>query len=98
MVSIATYLDRNWTRDRDEDGLFEPVYLEQAYRGLDTVRFWRAEVSADLFGCFIVEILSGSIGGKGRVVIRSFASVDEAALEVGRLCHEAMARGFRPLH
>ncbi|MDN2578957.1 WGR domain-containing protein [Aquibium sp. ELW1220] len=98
VVSIEPYLDRNRTRDRDEDGLFEPVHLEQAYRGLDTVRFWRAEISADLFGCFIVEILSGSKGGKARVAIRSFADFDEAAMEVGRLCHEAMARGFRPLH
>ena len=95
---MAAFRDIFHSPESDDDDLYEPVHLEQAFRGLDSIRFRRAEVSADLFGCFIVEVLSGSKGGKARMAIRSFASLDEAALEVGRLCHEAMAKGFRPLH
>jgi hypothetical protein len=98
VVSISALRDRFRSPNGDDDSFYEPVHLEQAFRGLDSIRFWRAEVSADLFGCFIVEVLSGSKGGKARMAIRSFASPDEAVLEVGRLCHEAMAKGFRPLH
>ena len=97
VVSIAPFLDRSRFQKVDDEGLYEPVYLEQAFQGSDPIRFWRADLSADLFGWFIVEILSGSKGGRAGVAIRSFASFESAAFEVGRLCHSAMARGFRPL-
>lgn len=98
VVSISAFRERCRSPRSDDDGLYEPVYLEQAFQGLAAIRVWRADVSRDLFGCFIVEVLTGSKGGRVRLTVRSFASVKEAGLEVGRLCHEAMAKGFRPLH
>jgi len=97
VVSLAPFLDKSRFQKVDDEGLFEPVYLEHSFQVSDPIRFWRAELSADLFGWFIVEILSGQKGGRARVAIRSYASFDRAAFEVGRLCHAAMARGFRPL-
>ena len=97
VVSLAPFLDKSRFQKVDDEGLFEPVYLEHSFQVSDPIRFWRAELSADLFGCFIVEILSGQKGGRARVAIRSYASFDRAAFEVGRLCHAAMARGLRPL-
>jgi hypothetical protein len=97
VVSIAPFLDKSRFQKADDEGLYEPVYLEQAFQASEPIRFWRAELSADLFGWFIVEILSGPKSGRARVAIRSYASFDRAAFEVGRLCHAAMARGFSPL-
>jgi predicted DNA-binding WGR domain protein len=54
------------------------ILLEASEPRLNRHRFWRADVSRDLFGDWRTDILFGRIGGRGRTFSKGFATRQEA--------------------
>lgn len=63
---------------------------------LNMARFYRVEVSPDLFGEIIVERRWGRIGGRGQYRLASYPSTTSAEQVASDLVRAKERRGYRP--
>jgi predicted DNA-binding WGR domain protein len=62
---------------------------------LNMARFYRVEVTPDLFGEHILEWRWGRIGGMGQHRSASFSSTSSAEAAASRLVHAKQRRGYK---
>lgn len=62
---------------------------------LNMARFYRVEVTADLFGEYVLERRWGRIGGMGQHRSASFPSTSSAEEAASDLIHAKERRGYR---
>lgn len=70
--------------------------LHRIDHDLNMARFYRVEVTADLFGEHILEWRWGRIGGMGQHRSASFPSTSSAEAAASRLVRAKERRGYKP--
>lgn len=77
------------------DILPEPLCMFRRDPSLNMARFYRVEVSTDLFGQAIMERTWGRIGGRGQSRVISYPSARAAEAAAFKLIHAKEQRGYR---
>lgn len=71
------------------------VQLRRMDPARNMARFYSMHVRQTLFGCWELVREFGRIGSPGRVMVQTFASLDEAAAAHAKLWREKLQGGYR---
>lgn len=69
-------------------------HLEQRRFEENRHRFYAVETGQDLFGAWLLWRRWGRIGTRGRSLVESFGSADEADLAAEKILHRKRLRGY----
>jgi predicted DNA-binding WGR domain protein len=69
-------------------------HLEHHRPDRNCFRFYRAEVTRDLFGCWVLRCIWGRIGTTGRQRLRTFPSRDQAEAAQAVLINRKQRKGY----